>query len=154
MIRSNPTYKLPWSISILAYNNQLHFLLCHIDEKNLTRNLNSFVVHIHLLTNHSMRNWQHNCSGIFDKLCWLVYTCLAALQSFVVFELSQLWLIFEVVKVAWCTKPRGTYNFYISDFVYRWPKVRSISWPSHYKSMGKNQVAHFHKYSLRASERS
>ena len=31
-----------------------------------------------------------------------------------------------------------TYNFYISDFWYLWPEVRSISWPHHYKSMGKN----------------
>ena len=31
-----------------------------------------------------------------------------------------------------------TYNLYISDFWYLWPEVRSISWPHHYKSMGKN----------------
>ena len=31
-----------------------------------------------------------------------------------------------------------TYNLYISDFLYLWPEVRSISWPHHYKSMGKN----------------
>ena len=30
------------------------------------------------------------------------------------------------------------YNLYISDFWYLWPEVRSISWPHHYKSMGKN----------------
>ena len=31
-----------------------------------------------------------------------------------------------------------TYNLYISDFLYLWQEVRSISWPHHYKSMGKN----------------
>ena len=31
-----------------------------------------------------------------------------------------------------------TYNLCISDFWYLWPEVRSISWPHHYKSMGKN----------------
>ena len=31
-----------------------------------------------------------------------------------------------------------SYNLYISDFWYLWPEVRSISWPHHYKSMGKN----------------
>ena len=35
----------------------------------------------------------------------------------------------------------STYNLYISDFQYRWPKVRSISWPPHYESMGKNSSA-------------
>ena len=45
-------------------------------------------------------------------------------------------------------KPSGfgilpsTYNLYISYFIsYRWPKVRSISWPPHYKPMGKNSNA-------------
>ena len=31
-----------------------------------------------------------------------------------------------------------TYNLYISDFWYLWPEVKSISWPHHYKSMGRN----------------
>ena len=31
-----------------------------------------------------------------------------------------------------------TYNLYISDVRYLSPEVRSISWPHHYKSMGKN----------------
>ena len=31
-----------------------------------------------------------------------------------------------------------TYNLYISDFLYLSPEVRSISWPHHYKSIGKN----------------
>ena len=31
-----------------------------------------------------------------------------------------------------------TYNLYISDFLYPSPEVRSISWPHHSKSMGKN----------------
>ena len=34
--------------------------------------------------------------------------------------------------------PVDTYNSYISDLWYLWPDVRSISWPHHYKSMGKN----------------
>ena len=35
-------------------------------------------------------------------------------------------------------KITDTYNLYVSDFWYLWPEVRSISWPHHYKSMGKN----------------
>ena len=34
--------------------------------------------------------------------------------------------------------PVPSYNFYISDFLYRWHKVRSMPWPPRYKSMGKN----------------
>ena len=41
------------------------------------------------------------------------------------------------LKLAMHSKGIGVYNFYISDFLYRWPKVMSISWPPHYKSMGK-----------------
>ena len=37
--------------------------------------------------------------------------------------------------------PISTYNLYISDFLYRWPKVRSFSWPAHYKSMGEKSFA-------------
>ena len=37
----------------------------------------------------------------------------------------------------------STYNFNISDFLYRWPKARSIPWPPHYKSMGKNQTPQY-----------
>ena len=39
------------------------------------------------------------------------------------------------LKLSGCCIPPSTYNFYISDFVYRRPKVRSISspWPSGYK---------------------
>ena len=47
------------------------------------------------------------------------------------------------LRLAGCNEPIYSYNFYISDFLYRWPNFRSISWPSHYKSMGENQVAHF-----------
>ena len=35
----------------------------------------------------------------------------------------------------------GAYNLYISDFLYPWPKVRSVAWPFHYKSMEKNENA-------------
>ena len=41
----------------------------------------------------------------------------------------------SALKVAGCIEPIGTYNLYISDFLYRWLKVRSISWPSHYRSI-------------------
>ena len=35
-------------------------------------------------------------------------------------------------------KVMDTYNLHISDFWYLWPEARSISWPHHYKSTGKN----------------
>ena len=41
------------------------------------------------------------------------------------------------LKLAVYSKGIGVWNFYISDFWYRWPKVISISWPPHYKSMVK-----------------
>ena len=34
----------------------------------------------------------------------------------------------------------GTYSSFVSDLLYRWPKVRSISWPLHYKLMRKDQA--------------
>ena len=50
----------------------------------------------------------------------------------------------ERLKVAGFNEPIETYKLYISDFLCRWPiKVMSISWLSHYKSMGENQLAHF-----------
>ena len=36
-----------------------------------------------------------------------------------------------------------TYNLYISDFWYLSPEVRSISWPHHYKSMGKKSISSY-----------
>ena len=42
------------------------------------------------------------------------------------------------LKLVVCNTDIGIHDFYISDFLYRWPKVRLISWPPHYKSMGKN----------------
>ena len=36
-----------------------------------------------------------------------------------------------------------TYNLYIPDFWYLSPEVRSISWPHHYKSMGKNSICSY-----------
>ena len=36
-----------------------------------------------------------------------------------------------------------TYNVCISDFWYRWPKDRSVTWPLHYKSMRKYSIASF-----------
>ena len=36
-----------------------------------------------------------------------------------------------------------TYNLSISDFLYLSPEVRSISWPHHYKSMGKNSICSY-----------
>ena len=41
------------------------------------------------------------------------------------------------LKLAVYSKDVGVYNLFISDFGYRWPKVMSISWPPHYKSMVK-----------------
>ena len=41
------------------------------------------------------------------------------------------------LKLAVYGKDIGVCNLYISDFWYRWPKVMSISWPPHYKSMVK-----------------
>ena len=41
------------------------------------------------------------------------------------------------LKLAMYSKGIGVYNLYISDFSYRWPKVMSISWPPHCKSMVK-----------------
>ena len=38
------------------------------------------------------------------------------------------------LKLAWYSKGTGVYNLSISDFLYRWPEVMSISWPPHYKS--------------------
>ena len=35
----------------------------------------------------------------------------------------------------------GTSNLYISDFLYLWPKVRSVPWPLHDKSMEKDENA-------------
>ena len=51
------------------------------------------------------------------------------------------WL--SALKLAGCNEPMGTYNLYVSDFVFRWPKVRGVSWPPHYKSVGENHLAHF-----------
>ena len=36
-----------------------------------------------------------------------------------------------------------TYNLYISDFWYLSSEVRSISWPHHYKSMGKKSICSY-----------
>ena len=47
------------------------------------------------------------------------------------------------MKLSEYDKVIGTYKMYISDFWYRWPQVRSFSWPPHYKSMGKNQTPCF-----------
>ena len=44
------------------------------------------------------------------------------------------------LKLAVCNTDICIYALFISDFWYRWPKVRSISWPPHYKSMGKIEV--------------
>ena len=45
----------------------------------------------------------------------------------------------STLKVAGVNNPIVTYIFYISDFLYRWPKFMSISWPPHYKLMGEIQ---------------
>ena len=37
----------------------------------------------------------------------------------------------------WMTLIVPTTSTYISDFLYRWPEIRSISWPLHYRSMEK-----------------
>ena len=39
------------------------------------------------------------------------------------------------LKFAVCNTDIGIYDLYISDFLYRWPQVMSISWPPHYMSM-------------------
>ena len=44
------------------------------------------------------------------------------------------------LKLAVCNTDIGIYDLYISDFLYRWPQVISISWHSHFKSMVKNEV--------------
>ena len=44
------------------------------------------------------------------------------------------------LKLAVCNTGIGIYDLYISDFVYRRPQVMSFPWPSHYKSMVKNEV--------------
>ena len=62
------------------------------------------------------------------------------------FQWPNLWpptTFFATLRPCQSHEPIGTYNLYLSDFVYWWPKVRSISWPPSYKSMRKNQVAHF-----------
>ena len=42
----------------------------------------------------------------------------------------------------WC-KATGSYNMYIYGFSYWWPKVRSISWPRHHKTMGRKSNPSF-----------
>ena len=37
------------------------------------------------------------------------------------------------LNLALYSKGIGVYNLYISDFLYRWPSVMSISWPHHYR---------------------
>ena len=51
----------------------------------------------------------------------------------------------SALKVAGCNEPIETHYLHISDFLYQWHKVRSISWPPHYKWMGGggNRLAHF-----------
>ena len=55
--------------------------------------------------------------------------CLRSCQSHSLFS--------NVLKLAGFHKNISFYNSYISDFSYRWPKIRSIFWPPHYKWMGK-----------------
>ena len=42
------------------------------------------------------------------------------------------------LKLSAIAKSNSMYKMYISEFWYRWPKVRSILRPPHYKSMGEN----------------
>ena len=46
-------------------------------------------------------------------------------------------------RLAGCNELINTYNLYISDCLYRWPKVMSKSWPPHYKSRGRGSVDSF-----------
>ena len=43
----------------------------------------------------------------------------------------------KVMKLSEYDEVTSAYKTYISDFLYRWPKVRSFLRPPHYKSMGK-----------------
>ena len=49
----------------------------------------------------------------------------------------------SALKVVRYNEPIETYNLYISDFLYRRPKIRSIYWPPHYKPMGEKSTGSF-----------
>ena len=53
---------------------------------------------------------------------------------------SRQWWRRERLKLSGFSIPPSAYNLYISYFLYRSPRVRSISWPSHCKSMGKTEI--------------
>ena len=46
----------------------------------------------------------------------------------------------KVMKLSEYDEVTSAYKTYISDFWYRWPKVRSFLRPPHYKSMGKKST--------------
>ena len=46
----------------------------------------------------------------------------------------------KVMKLSEYDEVTSAYKTYISDFLYRWPKVRSFLRPPHYKSMGKKST--------------
>ena len=49
----------------------------------------------------------------------------------------------SVFKLWEVDKVNSSSNLYISDFLYSWPEVRSISWPAHVKSTGKISTTSF-----------
>ena len=49
----------------------------------------------------------------------------------------------SVVKLLEVDEVTSSTNFYILDFLYSWPEVRSILWPAHVKSMGKISTTSF-----------